>query len=217
MEFNGRFLAIVSLMYGLVGCATAIPYSATERCAQDGMVLTGINHGTSNASAVVYNYRGGLTTASASGVSTNVQCAVPNSDEEKKQIIDTRKELAPKEDYNQSLEGKKWLTGIGYFVYLVPGVVAKVIYDGQYDRAVEKSNEIASASPPPALATSQSTGTLRYSNVGAAPEIKARHDEADKKMSEMCKGKYKVISEGVDQANRTTASSDYWYINFQCN
>lgn len=142
----GMKAAVFLISTSLFGCATAIPYSPVERCAQDEMVLIGINHGNSAATAVAYNYSGGLTTASASGVSTNVLCSVPTNDEQKKQILDTKKELGPKEDYNGRLEGKKWLTGIGYFVYIVPGIVAKVIYDGQYDDAVKKSNEIATQS-----------------------------------------------------------------------
>ncbi len=68
-------------------------------------------------------------------------------------------------------------------------------------------------------------GTVKYSNQGADYFIRSRREDAYKKMSEACGGKYSIVSEGPKSegaygtvvGNSVLMSNDeYWYINFKC-
>lgn len=72
---------------------------------------------------------------------------------------------------------------------------------------------------------SQRPGMVKYLNQGADFVIKARREDAYKKMYESCGGRYKIVSEGpraeggamVPVGNTYMFSqSNYWYISFQC-
>lgn len=68
-------------------------------------------------------------------------------------------------------------------------------------------------------------GMIKYLNQGADFVIKGRRDDAYKKMSEACSGKYSIVSEGPNSEGGTVMpvgnsmmfmQSQYWYITFKC-
>lgn len=72
---------------------------------------------------------------------------------------------------------------------------------------------------------SQRPGMIKYLNQGADFVIKARREDAYKKMYESCSGRYKIVSESPQAEGGTVtpignsyifAQSSYWYITFQC-
>ena len=69
-------------------------------------------------------------------------------------------------------------------------------------------------------------GTVKYLNQGMGHVKKSRRESAYKQMHAACGGKYKIVNEGPraegGSATNLTgggmmfSSSEYWYINFQC-
>jgi hypothetical protein len=68
-------------------------------------------------------------------------------------------------------------------------------------------------------------GMVKYLNEGMDSMKASRKDDAFKKMSENCNGKYKVTSEGPGneggvahgtQGTAVWATSQYWYISYEC-
>lgn len=69
-------------------------------------------------------------------------------------------------------------------------------------------------------------GTVKYLNEGFAGAKKKRREAAYRKASQYCKGPYKINSEGPNSEGGAAispspwgavySSSQYWYINFQC-
>jgi len=67
---------------------------------------------------------------------------------------------------------------------------------------------------------------VKYLNQGASFVIKARRDDAYKKMYKLCNGRYKIVSEGPEKGSQTVAvpfgdawvaaSTEYWVIKFEC-
>ena len=136
-----RTLLLLAVVVVTSGCATAIPYSKEETCAFDGMKLGGVTH--SSGSTSLYDPNSGrVLSADSSG--KGFSCVPPESEKDKCEIDRLNLAVQPKVDYNSNLGTKKWVTGVGYVLYIVPGVVAKLVYDGKYDTAMEKSQEIAS-------------------------------------------------------------------------
>lgn len=123
----------------LMACASALPLSREEYCAQQGMKLTGVHFTQSNASA--YSIRGGAAFASGSDVTTS--CGIPEVPKDTCFIDAYREEMAPKLDYNENISNKKLVNAIGYVAVIVPGIVAKILYDQQASRAEDRSLEIA--------------------------------------------------------------------------
>ena len=71
----------------------------------------------------------------------------------------------------------------------------------------------------------QRPGMIKYLNQGADFVIKARREDAYKKMYDSCGGRYKIVSEGPQAEGGAMlpvgnaymfAQSNYWYISFQC-
>lgn len=71
-------------------------------------------------------------------------------------------------------------------------------------------------------------GVVKYLNQGAYTITESRREDAFKKMSESCKGSYKVLQESERPDNFATTtynsttnslntfSSNYWYIRYEC-
>lgn len=130
---------LIAILAGLsvVGCATAIPLSYHEHCALKGMRLAGVNSGNSYGSANSGNVRVNIDT-----YSENVSCVVPQTPVDKCEVSRYLKVVEPKIDYNESLGMKRNITGLGYCAGIVPGVVAKVLYDGQRSDARKASEKL---------------------------------------------------------------------------
>lgn len=128
---------LVSVLAALAsGCATAIPYTYQEHCAFDGMKLQGVQH--SHGQAMVYS-QGHL--ASGHSYGTGVSCEIPKTDADKAEVNHIREAAQPKADYNRNIGPKRLLTGVGYVLWILPGIGAKLYYDSQYDKAVEASQQ----------------------------------------------------------------------------
>lgn len=72
---------------------------------------------------------------------------------------------------------------------------------------------------------SQRPGIVKYLNDGADFIVKARREDAYKKMYESCNGKYKIVNEGPQAEGGAMtpvgnsymySQFNYWYISFQC-
>lgn len=68
-------------------------------------------------------------------------------------------------------------------------------------------------------------GSIRYLNQGASFIINSRREDAYKQMSDACGGRYQIVSEGPQSGGTSimpmgtgfyAATSEYWYITFQC-
>jgi hypothetical protein len=147
------FLSLV--IATLTGCASAIPYTHEERCAREGMVLEGVLLGGGGGSA--YNWQTGAIVTASSHYS-GVSCRVPQTEAESCRINVLQSEMKPKEQYNSDIRSKVVINGIGYYLLIVPGVVAKVVYDGQKDDAVKQSEQIAE----------QNSGTCQFDRIPAS-------------------------------------------------
>lgn len=57
-------------------------------------------------------------------------------------------------------------------------------------------------------------GLIKFLNQGAPPVREARREDAYKQMFDVCRGKYKIISEGPRTENET--ADEYYYFSFAC-
>lgn len=73
---------------------------------------------------------------------------------------------------------------------------------------------------------SKRPGVIRYLNEGASFVINSRREDAYKQMSKACGGSYQILGEGPQSGGTMisplgsgyyAATSEYWYITFQCN
>jgi hypothetical protein len=55
---------------------------------------------------------------------------------------------SPKAEYNSDYKTKYMLSGLGYWLFVVPGVAAKIAYDNQLSEAEKKSADIAASLRP---------------------------------------------------------------------
>lgn len=122
----------------LSGCATAIPLSYQERCANEGMKLTGVDISSSSGSA--YNYKQGSTVLNTEG--ENLRCEVPSKPEDLQRISELNQVSAPKIRYNSDMGTKRTITGWGYVLYVIPGIAAKIYYDREKSDALSASDQI---------------------------------------------------------------------------
>lgn len=135
--------AIIALLCAsiLSGCATTIPYTYEEQCADTNMKLRGVTYSSGSTSAMI-----GKTSGFARSNNQSVSCEAPNSDEERGRIAFLRESyIEPKEAYNKTVNVKKWITGIGY-LWLLPGIAAKFYYDYEREAVTDKINTDAKAS-----------------------------------------------------------------------
>jgi hypothetical protein len=135
-----KILILLWLTLALLGCATAIPYTAEEQCALGAMHLVGLDFQSGSSHAVASNGR----SAVAHSYGTAVRCETPKSEAESSHVAIVRQSLDPKIEYNNAIGGKRLMTGIGYVLWIVPGIGLKLYFDSEYDNAVEQSYKIRS-------------------------------------------------------------------------
>lgn len=102
------------------------------------MMLKGVSSSEGTGSG--YNFNTGVTSTSYSG--ENVSCEVPKTKVEKCVVSEIQKSLGPVQEYNEWAETKRLVSGLGYWAFILPGVAAKLAFDGQRDTAVKKSREL---------------------------------------------------------------------------
>lgn len=136
------------IVLAFTGCATVAPISYQEHCALKGLKLAGVSESNGTSSASAYNYQTGQSaTAYGNSYAENIGCLAPSSPQDKCEIKNHQQTAIPKADYNDGIKGKRILNGFAYVLWVVPGVVLKLVYDDQHDKAVAKSREIASQLP----------------------------------------------------------------------
>jgi hypothetical protein len=137
MKTLKTFVSVWAIL-NIVGCATSAPISYQEHCANKGMMLASVTD--TDSSAAAYGSNG--STAYARGNAESVSCEVPKTEVQSCEVRRLGAVAGPKVEYNSGLTGKKWVTGIGYVLYVLPGVGAKLYYDSKLDKAVAQSQKI---------------------------------------------------------------------------
>lgn len=129
----------LSMAILLSACATTIPYTHEETCADTNMKLGGVVYSNTSGSVVSGNTSGYIKSGGRS-----IMCEVPKTDDEKNRITFLQKNLIePKDEYNKTVGYKRWVTGIGYYFLIVPGVAAMLYYDYEREKETEKINNNA--------------------------------------------------------------------------
>ena len=144
-----KYLAALLILALLNGCASMAPLSYQERCAVQDMKLAGATQEESRGSAYAYGSRadgsrGGSVTIASEGHAESVQCVMPESDADRCEVKRLKEIARPKQEYNEGIGGKRFITGAGYVLWIVPGVIAKAIYDSELNQAMSGSRQIAS-------------------------------------------------------------------------
>lgn len=133
-------ISLILACIALSGCATPIHYTSRERCALGGLKLAGVD--VTDSSAVAYNWKSNSTTT-VNESSKSIRCDVIKTEEERKENERILAIAEPKVKYNDTVDGKRLINGIGYCLWIVPGILAKVVFDVEYDKAVKESDAIA--------------------------------------------------------------------------
>lgn len=127
----------------LVSCATRAPLTYKQECGYKGMVLAGVNTQSGTVSGSAYNWKTNSTSYNDEYYEgESVQCVVPKNKKEACEAEVYGQAAAPLNEYNSGYQGKKFLTGLGYYALILPGVGLKFYYDGQRDKAVYQAKEI---------------------------------------------------------------------------
>lgn len=117
--------ALVLVMGFSFGCVHAQRLTPDERCALQGMVLTGMSVSNSSSSDVTVG--GGHTYVTSGSIDeSSVQCRVPATTAERCAVDHTLKPAAMKLDYNAKI--RNLLIGTGYVLFIVPGIVASIAF-----------------------------------------------------------------------------------------
>ena len=126
-----RTLAIlISIVLTTSGCVHRLSMANNQQCASEGMVLDGVDMGSTSAASIGPNF----STYSTSARSNVVRCSMPKKEADKCKIGVYLKSMNPKEEFNQHIGWKNLLIGVGYS-YLIPGIAAYYYFDNQRDQA----------------------------------------------------------------------------------
>jgi hypothetical protein len=122
-------ISISILSLSLAGCVSAPRVTPQERCAMTGLSLGS----TSSVSA-------GGTVGATTGIfgASGYQCVRPTSERERCEIEANAAAGRTKDDYG--VVGKNVIIGVGYLLYIVPGVLMYFIFDGHKDSVEEDAN-----------------------------------------------------------------------------
>jgi hypothetical protein len=127
-------MKILVLLFVVSSCATYAPRSYKQECGVKGMVLTGVT----SDSGSFNSYAGGRGNYSSDGV----QCVVPSNEFQECQARIYGQASRPVDEYNEWYGTKRFVTGLGYYALIVPGIAAKLFFDHQRDKAVQESYEL---------------------------------------------------------------------------
>lgn len=134
------FFAI--LVLAQTACIHRIGVGNHQECAQEGMILEGINVGSGTAHTRSSNFNTYDTVTN----SRQVQCAIPKTDADKCALDVYERSLAPLHRFNQGVPGKNILIGVGYCLYIIPGIVGLIYFNGQKDEALDDSDQMIKTS-----------------------------------------------------------------------
>lgn len=125
----------------LTGCTTMIPISYQEDCARKGMVLAGVNSFSGDTSTYASNGRSAISISSGETLS----CVVPKDEAQACEVKKFAAVGEPKFRFNSEVKDRRLTEGVGYFFYVVPGLVLRYLHDGVKDEAIAKSDQKAEA------------------------------------------------------------------------
>lgn len=130
-----RYLLVLVV---ISSCASYAPKTYNQQCADKGMVLTGV----SNSSGSGSHYNIGTNSSVVSSYADEaVHCIVPENDIQRCEVEKYVESSMSVQEYNSSAGTKRFVTGVGYIAFILPGVVAKLVFDNQLDEAVSRSLE----------------------------------------------------------------------------
>lgn len=134
-----RLLVVLTLLVS--GCATRIPTTYQQHCALKGMKLTGVTDG--SGSQFVAHSDGSYATGSSSN--QKIHCAVPQIQIDKCEAERLRKTTLPIQEYNDSVNSKRTWAALGYFFYIVPGIIVTYSANKQKKKALASYHELDSS------------------------------------------------------------------------
>lgn len=131
-------VVLLVMLLVLVSCASRAPMTYKQSCGAKGMVLAGVRSDSGSTSSYNMNY--GAVNGSYDGES--ISCVVPQNAKQECEALVYQKAARPVLEYNSSYQSKKFLSGLGYYAFIVPGIGLKLYYDGQVDQAVAEAQKI---------------------------------------------------------------------------
>lgn len=131
------------ILLSITSCASRAPLSYKQSCGAKGMVLAGVNSQSGTFSGGSYNYQSNSYISSRDSYDgESVQCVVPQTKKQECEASVYGQAAQPVLEYNDGYGTKRFLTGLGYYALIAPGIGFKLYYDSQLDKAVAKSREI---------------------------------------------------------------------------
>src|SRR4051812_25791533 len=125
---QARVILAICLIFN-VGCMSLIPVSNPEACASNDMTLVGANYATNTGNVGSY-----------SANSRSLDCKVPKTEEEKKEVAFYKQTGAPKIEFNDNRRWRRFYTAISFIPLIVPGIFVYNHYSNQREEAIAKSN-----------------------------------------------------------------------------
>jgi hypothetical protein len=116
------------------GCVTPAPYYFEQQCARQGMVLKGVDAASGSG---VYVTPTGLSPALMYG--QTVRCDVPKSEAESCEVSRVSGTTGPIDKYNSQIGSKVAVTTIGYFAFVLPGLLFWSSFEKEKQKAMTES------------------------------------------------------------------------------
>lgn len=130
-------LGMVGLLM-LAACFRPLQMNAREQCATDNMILESLSSSENDSRAVATDGTG-LVTARASSSGTNVTCRRARTASEKCEVTAALASLEVKNQFETKERNQN--LAIGYFLFLVPGIVLHSRYSDERDAAEKAAEE----------------------------------------------------------------------------
>ena len=137
-KHKGAFMKYLVLSILAMSCANHAIKSYQQVCSSKGMVLSGVT--SSSGGGMSYGSNNVAVGSSYSGES--IQCLAPTSDYQRCEVDRINKTITPLKDYNAYIGSKRMATGLGYVAFVLPGIGAKMFFDGQLNDAYDASKKI---------------------------------------------------------------------------
>jgi hypothetical protein len=124
------------------------------------MTTGGVSIGNESGTAMASSYGQNNVFVNSRSSSRSVLCRPAQNDNEKCDVRASRKATEQKDQFNSGIGFKRFLVGTGYFLWVLPGVVANWYYEGEKSQTMrEASNtldqEITSCEKAARLPTSK--------------------------------------------------------------
>lgn len=104
------------------------------------MKLTGMNF--TDSSDVAYSGDFRSQPVYFSGYSESARCEIPKTPEDSADVARLRRSLVPKDRFNEHIGARVLSNIVGYYLFIIPGVVLYATYSNQREDAIAKSRAI---------------------------------------------------------------------------